>query len=165
MGASMMNFDAQVELPADFATLLIAGVKVERDLGRLVRLDTDRSSTTSSFRYTQGAQDHYFFFSHQAGPWTCGLWISDADLLYWSFDRQKEQHNLILCHGSCATAGGRPVISCDRQIDYAEVSSSGMKGDLSSPHPESVVLQAPLESVWGVDGAMVQGAAPKGIGV
>jgi hypothetical protein len=163
--ASVVSFGAQVELPADFATLLTAGVKVETDLGRLMRLNADRSRATSSFRYTEGAQEHYFVFSHQPGPWTCGLWTSDADFLYWSFDRETEQYNLILCHGSYADAASRRVISCDRQIDYAEVRSCGMKVELFSSHPENVVLQSLLESVWGVEGAMVQGTDPKGIGV
>lgn len=160
-----MNFDPQVELPADFATLLIAGVNVETDPGRLMRLNPDRSCTTSSFRYTKGTQEHYFVFCNQPGPWTCGLWTSDADFLYWSFDREKEQYNLILCHGSYASAAGRRVISCDRRMSYAEVSSSAMKVDLFSSHPEKVVLQVPLESVWGVEDAMAQGTDPKGIGV
>jgi hypothetical protein len=163
--ASVVNFGAQVELPADFATLLIAGVNVETDTGRLVRLNPDRSSTTSSFRYTKGAQEHYFVFCHQPGPWTCGLWTSDADFLYWSVDREKEQYNLIFCNGSYADAAGRRVVYCDRRIGYAEVSSSGTSFDLFSSHPETVALLRPLESVWGVEEATVQGTDPKGIGV
>jgi hypothetical protein len=163
--ASVVNFGAQIELPADFATLLIDGVNIETDEGQLVRLNPDRSSTTSSFRYTKGAQEHCFVFCHQPGRWTCGLWTSDADFLYWSFDREKEQYNLILCNGSYADAADRRVISCDRRMSYAEVSSSAVKVDLFSSHPKNVVLQVPLESVWGVEDAMVQGTDPKGIGV
>jgi hypothetical protein len=164
--ASVVNFGAtQIELPADFATLLIAGVSVEADTGRLVRLNPDRSGTTSSFRYTKRAQEHYFVFSHQPRPWTCGPWTSDADFFYWSFDRVREQYNLILCNGSYADAGGRRVISCDRRIHYVEVVSAPMKVELFSSHPENVVVLAPPESVWGVEDAMVQGTDPKGTGV
>jgi len=163
--ASVVNFAAQVELPADFATLLIAGDHIETDPGRLVRWNTDGSRTTSAFRYTKGAQEHCFVFCHRPGPWICGLWASDADFLYCSFDREREQYNLILCNGTYADAGGRRVISCERRIDFAEVSSAAGKVDLFSSHPENVLLQLPLESVWGVGDAMVQGTGPKGIGL
>jgi hypothetical protein len=167
-GASVVNFGAQVELPSDFATLLInsvsIGVDVETDPGKLVRLHGDRSSATAAFRYTKGAQQHDFVFRHQPGPWTCGLWTSDADFLYWSSNREKEQYNLIVCNGSYAEAGGQRVISCERQIDYVEVNSSGLKVDLFSSHPEIVALQRPLDSVFAVEEATVQGTGPKRIG-
>jgi hypothetical protein len=162
---SVVNFGAQVELPADFATQLINGVDVETDPGQLVRLHADRSSTTASFRYTKGAQQHDFVFRHQPGPWTCGLWTSDADFLYWSSNREKEQYNLIVCNGSYADAGGQRVISCERQIDYVEVNSSGLKVDLFASRPETVAPVRPLDSVFVVEEATVQGTDPKRIGV
>ena len=162
--ASVINFGAQVELPADFATLLLAGADVPEDPGRMVRLNTE-GNATCFLRYSKGAQEHNFVFSHQPGPWTCGPWTSDADFLYWSSDREEEQYNLIFCNGSYADAGGRRVLSSDRKIRYAEVSYSAAKVNLFSSHPENVQLQSPFESVWGLEDAIVQGTDPKGIGL
>ncbi len=153
--ASVLNFGAHVELPADFATLLIAGAGVQEDPGGLVRLNTE--GNTSSWRYRKGAQEHNFVFCHEPGPWTCRPWTSDADFLYWSFDAKEEKYNLILCNGSYAHAGSHPVLSCDGKMRYAELSGSAAKVDLFSSHPESVVLQPPIDSVWGLRDAMVQG--------
>lgn len=163
--ASLVNFGAQVELPVDFATLLIGGFDIQTDPGRLVRMHAKRRGTTASFLYTKGAQQHYFVYRHQPGPWTSGLWTSDADFLYWSLNREKEQYNLIFCNGSYADAGGRRVISCDQRIDYAEVNTSGTKVELFSSRPESVALLQSLESVLGVEEATVQGTEPKSSGV
>jgi hypothetical protein len=162
--ASVVNFGAEIELPVDFATLLIDGAHVETDSGQLVRMHA-APSTMASFRYTRGAQQHDFFFRHQPGPWTCGLWTSDADFLYWSANREKEQYNLIFCNGSFADAGGRRVISCDRQTDYVEVNSAGLKVDLSSSHSEASALLRPLESVGAVEETTVRETDPKRIGV
>ncbi len=165
VSASVVNFGAEVELPADFATLLMDGIEVEADPGQLVRLHANRSSSTASFRYTKGAQQHDFVFRHQPGPWTCGPWTSDADFLYWSSNREREQYSLIVCNGSYADAGGQRVISCDRRIDYVEVNSSGMKVDLFSSRPETVAPVRPLDSVFVVEEATVQGTDPKRMGV
>jgi len=163
--ASVVSYGAQVELPADFATLLIEGFDIQTDPGQLVRVNAERSGNTASFLYTKGAQQHYFVYRHQPGPWTSGLWTSDADFLYWSLNREKGQYNLIFCNGSYADAGGRRVISCDQRIDYAEVNSSGTKVDLFSSHPESVALLQSLESVLGVEEATVQGTEPQSSGL
>jgi hypothetical protein len=45
------------------------------------------------------------------------------------------------------------------------MNSSGIKVDLFSSHPEIVALQRPLDSVFAVEEATVQGTDPKGIGV
>jgi Heparinase II/III-like protein/Heparinase II/III N-terminus len=164
--ASVVNFGAQIELPADFATLLIAGADfgedhVTHDCGRLVRLNTEGNGT-SSWRYSKDAQEHNFIFCHQPSQWTCGVWTSDADFLYWSFDGEKERYDLILCNGSYADAGGQRVLSCDSKIQYAEVTSSAGKIDLLSSHPENVRLQSAIESVWGFKHSVVQGTKPRG---
>ena len=68
--------------------------------------------TVCGYRYSNSRQEHSFFFAHQPGPWALGAWASDADFLYWSFDREREQHMLVLCNGSYADAGGRRVLNC-----------------------------------------------------
>jgi hypothetical protein len=102
-------------------------------------------------------------FCHRPGPWTCGRWKSDADFL-WSSEGGSEQHNLTLFNGSYADAGGRQVRSGDSPIRYAEVSSSGKRVDQFSSDPGNR-LHLPLQSVLGVEEAMVQGTYPKGIGL
>jgi hypothetical protein len=163
--ANVVNFGTRLELPADFATLLISETTAQADLGRLVRVNTGDSSATCAFRYTKGLQEHNFVFAHQPGPWTSGPWTSDADFIYWSVNREEEQYNLILCNGSYADAGGRRVLSCGIRIGYAEVSSSAVKVDLFSSDPEHVLLQQPLHCVLAEGDLMIPGNDPKKMGV
>lgn len=164
--ANVVNFTARVELPADFATLLITEATAQADLGRLERVNTTGSPTICPFRYTRDLQEHNFVFAHQAGPWTSGPWTSDADFIYWSRDREEEQNVLILCNGSYADAGGRRVLSCGNRIHYAEVLTSATKIELLSSDPEHVLLQQSLDCVWADGDLMMPGGEdPKKIGV
>jgi hypothetical protein len=163
--ANVLNFGARLQLPADFATLLTVETSGQADLGRLVRVNAGDSSTTCAFRYTKGLQEHNFAFTHQPGPWASGPWTSDADFLYWSFDREREQYSLILCNGSYADAGGRRILSCGSRISYAEVSSSALHVDLFSSDPEHVLLQQSLDCVWADGDWMIPGKDPKKTGV
>jgi hypothetical protein len=145
--ASVLNFAAVVELPADFATLLIADESAESDFGRLVRVNELSRGQVCGYRYSTPRQEHSFFFAHQPGPWALGVWASDADFLYWCVDREREQYTLVLCNGFYADAGGCRVLTCGRRVSYAEVLSSAMKVDLFSSDPEHVLLQQPLNRV------------------
>jgi hypothetical protein len=163
--ANVVNFGARLELPADFATLLIAQTSAQADLGRLVRVQTSDSTATCAFRYSKGLQEHHFVFAHRQGPWACGPWMSDADFIYWSFDREREQYSLILCNGSYADVGGYRAISCESRIRYVEVSSSAMKLELFSSDPEKVRLQRPLDRIWADGELTIQERDPKKMGV
>jgi hypothetical protein len=163
--ANVVNFGARLELPADFATLLMAETTDQADLGQLVKVNTGDRNAPCAFRYTKALEEHNFVFAHRPDPWTSGPWTSDADFIYWSFDREKQKYNLILCNGSYADAGGRRVLSCGSRISYAEVSSSAVKVDLFSSDPEHVVLQRPLDCVLADGDLMMPGKDPKKMGV
>jgi len=163
--ASVVTFGAMVELPADFATLLLAEENPQADPGRLVRINDSVRGAVCAYRYSTPRQEHSFFFAHPSGPWAAGAWASDADFLYCSVDREREQYTLVLWNGSYAEAGGRRVLSCDRRVSYAEVLSSAMKVDLFSSDPEHVLLQQSLDRVWAEIDLIVPGNDPKGMDV
>ena len=150
--ACVVTFGASVELPADFATLLLAGENLQADLGHLVRWNDARwngaRQGVCAYRYSEPHQEHAFFFAEKPGPWSLGKWASDADFLYFSFDREKEEYTLILCNGSYANAATLPLLTCGRRVSYAEVLSAAMKVEIFSSDPENIVLQQPLDRVW-----------------
>ena len=167
--ASVVTFGAFVELPADFATLLIAGENLQADLGRLVRWNGVRRNgarrQVCAYRYSEPHQEHAFFFPEKPGPWSVGTWGSDADFLYTSFDHEKEEYSLILCNGSYATAAALPLLTCSKRVSYAEVLTGAMKTEIFSSDPESVVLQHPLHQVWAETTRNLPGDDRKGMGV
>jgi hypothetical protein len=161
--ASVVTFGASIELPADFATLLIAGENLQANLGRLVRMDGS-GEAVCGYRYSNPQQEHVFFFADRPGPWTLGRWASDADFLYSSVDRERKQYTLILCNGSYANAGARPLLTCGSRVSYAEVLSAAMKVEIFSSNPELVVLEQPLDRVWSETNLNVPGNDPQGMG-
>ena len=145
--ASVVTFGATDQLPVDFATLLIAGENLEPDLGTLVKMKGP-SAAVSAYRYSEQHREHLFFFADRSGRWTLEPWSSDADFLYASFDREREEYALIFCNGSYADAGGHRVLTYGKRVSYAEVLSTAMKVEIFSSDPEPVVLQQPLDRVW-----------------
>ncbi len=162
--ASVLTFGAKVELPADFATLLIAGESRQTDLGRLVRINASTRGAVCAYRYSNPQQEHVFFFADKSAPWTVGMWASDADFLYSSFDREREEYTLILCNGSYANAGGLPLLTWGKRVSYAEVLSAAMKVEIFSSDPEHVLLQQSLDRVWAERDLLAPGNDPKGMG-
>lgn len=162
---SVVNFGAQVELPADFATLVVAGENSPADLGRLTKVNDFAPESVCGYQYSNLRQEHSFFFAGRPGPWALGVWASDADFLCCSVDRAREQYSLVLCNGSYAAVGGRQVVTCVRRVSYAEVLSSSGNVDLYSSNPDHVVLQQPLDRVLANGDLIVSGNDPKVIGV
>ena len=145
--AHVVNFGAQVELPADFATLVVAGENSPANFGRLMKVNDFAPESVCGYQYSNLRQEHSFFFGGRPGAWALGAWASDADFLCWSVDREKEQYSLVLCNGSYAAVGGRRVLTCARRVSYAEVLSSSGNVDLFSSDPDHVVLQQSLDRV------------------
>lgn len=162
--ASVVTFGATVQLPVDFATLLIARENLEADLGILVRMKGS-TAAVSAYRYSDLHREHLFFYADRSGKWTLEPWASDADFLYASFDREREEYALILCNGSYADAGGHRVLTYGKRVSYAEVLSTAMKVEILSSDPEQVVLQQPLDRVWAETKLNLSGNDSRGVSV
>ncbi|MGA8431732.1 MAG: alginate lyase family protein [Candidatus Sulfotelmatobacter sp.] len=162
--APVVHYQTLTELPAAFATLVIAGGNASAP-GRFETIDGSSAAAVCGYRYSDAQQKNIVFFAHHSGPWELGVWASDADFLCWSFDREREQYMLILCNGSYVNAGGRRILNCDGRVSYAEILSSSMKVDLFSSDPERVVPPQPLDQVWADGELIVPGNDPAGMSV
>ena len=160
--ASVVNFGAKVELPADFVTLLITDLSSRAPLPQLSRINNSKGEVVCGYRCFDAREEHYFFFSFEPRPWVLGAWASDASFLYWWRDREREEFALILCGGSYADAGGRRVLTCGPQVRYAEVVSLTAKSEVFSSDPEQVTVQMPLDQVIA---NLMPGNDPKRMGV
>jgi hypothetical protein len=112
-------------------------------MGRLERLASEPA--VRAYRYTKTGQEHHFLFATAERAWTFGAWTSDAQVLYWSVNREPEQRVLILCHGTYAEVAGVRVLASDVRVGYAEVVGSPTKTELFSSDPGRVQLQGSLE--------------------
>jgi hypothetical protein len=146
--ATVVTFGAQVQLPADFATLVISNENAQLNLGRFVKMNEFAPHTPCGYRYSNSRQEHEFVFTERPSPWKLEAWASDAEFLWWGFDGAKEKYTLVMCNGSYADAGGRRVLTCGKMVSYAEVVNSAGKIELGSSDPEQVVLEQSLDRVW-----------------
>ncbi len=161
--ASVVNFGTKVELPADFASILITNRNSPAPPPQLVRINHFNGEAVCGYRYSDAREEHDFLFSTRPGPWALGAWASDASFLYWWFDREREESALILCGGSFADAGGQRVLTCGKQVSYAEVLSFAAKAEIFSSDREQVTLQMPLDQL--IANVSVRGSDPKRMGV
>jgi hypothetical protein len=147
--ARVVHFASSQELPAELATLLIAGAPGEEEIGQLIRVDRGERGT-SAYRYllheqSEKEEGHNFVFAGENGAWTQGSWTSDADFLYSHHDRGGRLCTLVLCHGTYADFEGERLISCDRRVSYAEVSRSTDRWELAGSDASHVKLGAALQ--------------------
>ncbi len=151
-----VSLHAKVELPADFATLLIAGENLPTDVDRLERLEGSIPGRICGYRYSNSRQEHFFFFA-SSPLWSVAGWVSDAEFLCFSFNREEEEFSLILCNGTYADAGGLRVITSRQRVRYAEISSRAGVVEILSSHPDEVELNRPLDRLWAEKRPVTQG--------
>jgi hypothetical protein len=164
--ASVVHFSGRVELPADFATLIRLDESAQSATGQLLKTGGVNTGMVCGYRYSNPQQEHHFFFAHrESGPWTAGVWASDAEFLYYSVDREREEYMLVLVNGSYADACGRRVLTCAEPVRYAEVLSSAMKVEILSPDRENVSLQQSLDRVLANGDFIAPVNDSKGMGV
>jgi hypothetical protein len=125
-------------------TLLLPDASLRSGLGRLERMQDHPG--VRGYRYTRGKQEHRFFFA-ETGTWSLDNWTSDARLLYWSCDRERDVKMLVICEGTYAEVNGARVLVSDQPVDYAEVVSSDGRTELKSSNPERVSVPGSLDRI------------------
>ena len=162
--ASVVNFGAVVDVPADFATILVAADTSQKDFGRVVRSNDSVPNGVSAFEYSTTRRGDQFFFAARTAAWKSGTWASDADFLYWSQDRKTGKFVLILCNGSYVDANGHRVLTFRHQVSYAEVVGSGSQVQIFPSSSEELVLQQSLVRVFAETGLLLPGSELKDTG-
>jgi hypothetical protein len=99
------------------------------------------------YRYLRERQEHCFFFADRQTDWVSGKWRSDAQFLYWSWDKEQDVRLLVICGGTHAELGGVRVLTSDQTIDYAEMISSAGGTELRSSRPETVIVSGSLDRI------------------
>jgi hypothetical protein len=159
--STVVTFGTLATLPAEFVTLLLPNASLHAGMGRLERLASDPA--VRGYRYTKTGEEHCFFFANTPTPWTFGAWNSDAQLVYWSSNRERGQQVLVLCHGTYAKVGRARVVASGGPVDYAEVVGLAGKTELFSSDPDRVQLEGSLDRVE--TGLTALETDPKRIGV
>jgi hypothetical protein len=97
--APVVCCSATVPLPSESAVLLVPLTRATK-LGQLASIEEPDVSLVRAYRYDVAQSTRYVFFGGN-GSWRCGLWSSDASLLYCALEDGRLEH-VVMVSGSYA---------------------------------------------------------------
>jgi Heparinase II/III-like protein/Heparinase II/III N-terminus len=108
-------------LPADIVTLLVP--VAQADAGELERVT--EASRVQAYRYRCGAQEHWFAFPGEPGPWSLHSWSTDAEFLYLAVDATGTTGQAIAVNCSHLERNHRVLISRRQPLEWIECHRDG----------------------------------------
>ena len=136
---SRLRFDATVDLPAEFTTLLLAlSSRADVQLGTFSRLRSQSESGVRGYRYLRGSDEYLFFFHEGGGDWQWGRFASDAKIVCWTRRDSIGENTLILCDGSYVQVDGRSALACKTRVERCELLTRDDVREISCSEPEAI---------------------------
>ena len=103
-------------LPADITTLLVPAAPA--DAGQIEHVT--EASGVQAYRYRSDAQEHYFAFPGESGPWSMLSWSTDAEFLYWTVDASGTTRQAIAVNCRHLEGNCQVLISRRQPLDWIE---------------------------------------------
>jgi Heparinase II/III-like protein/Heparinase II/III N-terminus len=107
--APVVRVSANAKLPAECAALLLPMVKPS-EAGTFSAIGESFVPGVHGYRYQTSSTTEFTFFADGNTPWTCGLWASDAKLLYCKLESGRFTH-VIMVSGSFGEWRGKRFVS------------------------------------------------------
>jgi hypothetical protein len=118
----VLNFGAEVSLPAEFVTLLVPMHEAYSAPGKFTSFQLpDTTTFVRSCRYQTDGWDYRFFFGRKGQPWKSGAVASDAECVCLSACAGTAEPDIILCNGSYVEIGGTRILSLKRVVVRCEL--------------------------------------------
>jgi hypothetical protein len=118
---TVLNFGADLALPAEFVTLLVPLMEIHGIPGELRRLTEPAAMPVEAYSYGTPMEECSFFFSSTSGSWIYENLASDAEFLCWQRALENENHLFILCNGSYIEIDGIRTLVCKRRVTRCEI--------------------------------------------
>jgi hypothetical protein len=118
--APVLHFSTVASLPTDFATLFRLRKGASAKTGSLKSIAD--APAASAYIYADGDEEHRFVFATGGETWAVDGWSSDAQVLYWGYDRQHDRGLLIFCGGAKVSAAGHVLAECTTTPCFCEIS-------------------------------------------
>jgi len=143
---TVLNFGADVELPAEFSVVLLTCDQAPHGIGSFQRIEHP-DCDVSSYEFAAGGSAYSFFFRERGGAWQGGLLSSDAKYVCHKRGPGPSDERLIFCNGSYARVEGSIELRCSRPVAWGEfvVNEAGRRifsSDLSAVMGESALEPA-----------------------
>lgn len=140
-------------LPAEIATLVLpleVSASEALQLGEFTFLRPGKDDESASgYLFERLGERHSIFFAGRLQCWTMGPWESDAQLMYCGTSEDDGSH-LILCGGSYLKWNGKPILTCDVQLDRWEL-LAGKSGEEEFCSDEAVQRKVNVNSLLGLE--------------
>ena len=117
--APILHFSAVATLPTEFATLFRSRKTASSQPGTLKSIG--QISRERGYVYADGQEEHRFIFANGSQIWNIDGWSSDAEFVYWAYDRKRDSGLLVLCGGTKVSAAGQAIVECSKQGSFCEV--------------------------------------------
>ena len=148
--APVLRASVTATLPEECAVLLLP-VTQSSTIGTFAAIDESMVHDVRGYRYQTRHSAEFLFFARGNAPWTCGLWTSDASLLYCKLEAGRFAH-VIMVSGSFAEWDGRRFVSHPAAVESFEWSDrpgirASSRAEGSSPHDALVRHFEILDSV------------------
>jgi hypothetical protein len=107
--APVLRLSANVTLPKDCGVLLLPMAK-DSEVGTFSAIGESAMPGASGYRYQTARSAEFIFCGQGKAPWTCGLWSSDAQLLYCKMESGRLAH-VIMVSGTFGEWRGKRFVS------------------------------------------------------
>ena len=138
--APVLHFSTVASLPTEFVTLFKAGGIAD---ARGSLKSAGESVGARGYVYSEGDYEHWMFFSAGSGRWILGDWSSDAEFVYWGYDRKRDSGLLIVCGGCLVSFAGRELVACLAPAPYFEIVRAKGIARVSASASDAIVLRDP----------------------
>lgn len=144
--APVLQFSTVASLPTELATQFRLRENANIQSGALKTVG--ESSGARGYVYAESDEEHRFFFSPANRHWTVDGWSSDAEFVYWGYDRKHDLGLLIFCGGMQVGVAGQPVAECSRPASFCEVLwENGRARSLGTDENQITVHDSALRSL------------------
>jgi hypothetical protein len=116
--APVVRASADATLPEDCGVLLLP-MALGSDIGTFAAIGESPTRGVRGYRYQTLRGMEFLFFAQGNIPWTCGLWTSNASLLYCKLEHGRFAH-VIMVSGSFAEWRGKRFVSNPSSVESFE---------------------------------------------
>ncbi len=116
--ASVVRASINATLPQECGVLLLP-MTCSSDLGTFAAIDESPVRGVRGYRYQTLHSAEFLFLAQGSTPWTCGLWASNASLLYCKLEGSRFVH-VIMVSGNFAEWRGKRFVSHEAAMESFE---------------------------------------------
>jgi Heparinase II/III-like protein/Heparinase II/III N-terminus len=135
----VVTFSKRMDLPEEFAVLLVALEEARERPGTLARIGERKAdSAVAAYRFIGAEHDLSFFFGEVRKNWREGLVTSDAEFVCWKRSQNGTEHRLMLVNGSRVEVEGGPTLHFKRTVSWGELAIQENGKEIFPPDPDAV---------------------------